>query len=360
MENYSLHLPSYSIGEDVYQKIGEICAPFGTKAVVIGGEKAMAAAKEKILAAVKTASIEILGFVYYGGEASYENVEALKNNELIKKAEMILAVGGGKALDTAKALGEMIDKAVFAFPTIASTCAGTTSVSIMYYPDGRFKQPFFLKKPPVHTFIDLAIIAAASEKYMWAGMGDTIAKHYEATVSARGDELKHYHAMGVTLSRMCVEPVYQYGAEALEANKVGMVNRALEETVLAIIVTTGICSIFLTMEGIIDYNTGLAHGVFYALTSYPNIEKNHLHGEVVGYGVLILLLVDEQLEEFKRAFAFAKAVKLPTKLADLEISADELPSIVPKVLAMKDIEKNPYIITAEMLFEAFNTLEEYK
>ncbi len=59
MENYSLHLPSYSIGEDVYQKIGEICTPFGTKAVVIGGEKAMAAAKEKILAALKTTSVEI-------------------------------------------------------------------------------------------------------------------------------------------------------------------------------------------------------------------------------------------------------------------------------------------------------------
>lgn len=67
----------------------------------------------------------------------------------------------------------------------------------------------------------------------------------------------------------------------------------------------------------------------------------------MGYGVLILLLVDEQLEEFRRAFEFAKAVKLPIKLADLEISADELSSIVPKVLQMKDIDKNPYVITEE-------------
>lgn len=360
MEDYTLSLPSYSIGENVYQKIGEICTPYGTKAVAIGGEKAINAAKDKILAAVKDTKIEIVDFVYYGGEASYENVEMLTHNKAVQAADMIFAIGGGKALDTAKALGETIGKAVFAFPTIASTCAGTTSVSIMYYPDGRFKKPFFLKKPPVHTFIDLFIIAHAPTKYMWAGMGDTIAKHYESTVSSRGDELKHYHAMGVTLSRMCVEPIYKYGPAAMEANKTGMVNQSLEETVLAIIVTTGICSIFLTMEGIIDYNTGLAHGVFYALTSYPNIEKNHLHGEVVGYGVLILLLVDEQLEEFRRAFEFAKAVKLPIKLADLEISADELSSIVPKVLQMKDIDKNPYVITEEMLYEAFKILEEYK
>lgn len=66
MEDYTLSLPSYSIGENVYQKIGEICTPYGTKAVAIGGEKAINAAKDKILAAVKDTKIEIVDFVYYG------------------------------------------------------------------------------------------------------------------------------------------------------------------------------------------------------------------------------------------------------------------------------------------------------
>lgn len=360
MAEYTLNLPSYSIGEGVYQKIGDICSGFGSKAVVIGGNKALAAARDKLLGAIVESKIEIIGFIYYGGEASYENVENLRQNEIVQNAEMIFAVGGGKALDTAKALGETIGKNVFAFPTIASTCAGTTSVSIMYYPDGRFKRPFFLKKPPVHTFIDTEIIAQAPTRYMWAGIGDTLAKHYESVVSSRGDELKYYHAMGVTLSRMCVEPILKYGVQAMEANKKGIVNRALEESVLAIIVTTGICSIFLTMEEIIDYNTGLAHGIFYALTSYPHIEKNHLHGEVVGYGVLVLALVDKQMEEFKKLYDFYQAIELPCKLADLEITKEELANIIPQVLAMKDIDKNPYVITEKMLYEAFMALEEYK
>ena len=64
-----------------------------------------------------------------------------------------LAVGGGKALDTGKAYGEESGKPVFTFPTIASTCAATTAVSILYHADGTFLAPDFHKAPPVHAFI---------------------------------------------------------------------------------------------------------------------------------------------------------------------------------------------------------------
>ena len=40
----------------------------------------------------------------YGGEASYENVAALESLPLVQAADMIFAIGGGKALDTCKCL----------------------------------------------------------------------------------------------------------------------------------------------------------------------------------------------------------------------------------------------------------------
>ena len=133
MDNYSIHLPSYSIGDKVYDKIPEICEPYGTKVIAIGGKKAMAAAKEKLEKAIKDSKLEILDFIWYGGEASYENVEKLMDNPLVKEADMIFAIGGGKATDTGKCLGVKINKPVFSFPTIASNCSACTSVSIMYY-----------------------------------------------------------------------------------------------------------------------------------------------------------------------------------------------------------------------------------
>ena len=184
MDNYSIHLPSYSIGDKVYDKIPEICEPYGTKVIAIGGKKAMAAAKEKLEKAIKDSKLEILDFIWYGGEASYENVEKLMDNPLVKEADMIFAIGGGKATDTGKCLGVKINKPVFSFPTIASNCSACTSVSIMYYPDGRFKEPFFYPAPPVHAFINTEITVHSPSRYLWAGMGDTYAKYFEAVMSS--------------------------------------------------------------------------------------------------------------------------------------------------------------------------------
>ncbi len=87
----------------------------------------------------------ITDFVWYGGEASRENIAALAENPAVAAADMIFAVGGGKALDTGKAYGEESGKPVFTFPTIASTCAATTAVSILYHADGTFLAPDFHK-----------------------------------------------------------------------------------------------------------------------------------------------------------------------------------------------------------------------
>lgn len=360
MENYSISLPSYSIGSRVYEKIGEICSPFGSKAVCIGGKTALNKAADLICKAAKNTDINILDNVWYGGESSYENLERLKSNPSVQKADMIFAVGGGKALDTAKALAFVTGKTVFTFPTIASNCSATTAVSIMYNSDGSFKEPFFFPTPAKHCFICTNIIAESPAEYIWAGMGDTYAKYFEAEMSSRGEDLVHYHELGVTTSKMCLYPLLKYGKKALDDFRSGINSFELEQVILSVVVTTGIASILLTAEHIIDYNTGLAHAVFYALTAYPHIEQRHLHGEVVAFGVLILLLVDRNENMFRKMYDFNRSVQLPLCLADLEMDEKDLDKLVPMICHMKDIEHNPYEITKEMVFNAFKKLENIK
>ena len=350
-------LPSYTVGEESYKEIAKFCKPYGSKAVIISGKKSLAAAREKLLAAAK--DMEITGELWFGGEVTYANVEKLMNADEVKAADMIFAVGGGKVIDTCKCLGDKIGKPVFTFPTIASNCACCTSVSIMYSEEGVFLHPYFFLQPPIHAFIDTEIMSKAPAKYFWAGMGDTFAKWYEASISARGDDLEHYAEMGVTVSRMCVDPIMRYGAKALEDNKKGISSREFRETVLVITAVTALASIYLTRDHTPDYNSGMAHATFYTLTAVKNIEENHLHGEVVAFGVLIALLVDEQYDEFERIYKFNKSVGLPTSLADIEISEAQMEELIPRMPEMSDIRHNPYKITEEMIRAAFSKLAEY-
>ena len=358
MPNYSLRLPSWTVGENALDQLRAIC-PAGQTAVVIGGRKGTAAIRDKLEKAAE-GHVPILGFLWYGGEASEENIQMLSEKAAVRQADMIFAVGGGKALDTCKALGFRIGKPVYAFPTIASTCAACTAVAILYHPDGSFAAPCFLSGPPVHTFIDTEVIASAPTRYLWAGLGDTYAKYFESTMSSRGDELAYYHALGVSVSRSCLEPLLQYGEKAFRDHREKKVTEELTQVILTIIVTTAIASILLTADRIIDYNTGLAHAVFYAMTAFPELhmERDHLHGEVVGFGVLILLLVDGQAEMLKKMLAFNRSVGLPTRIEDIGITMEDLIKVLPKVLSMPDIAHNPYPITLDLLSGAFRRLQD--
>lgn len=358
LENYEVHLPSYSIGDKIYEKIGPVCESYGKKVLVIGGRKALAAAYDKIAAYVAQTNLEIIGTEIYGENCTYATVERLRALPLYQEADMVFGVGGGKALDTVKCLCIPDDKPVFSFPTIASNCAATTSVSILYNEDGTFLKPHFFIRPVMHAFIDTQIIAQAPSQYMWAGIGDTYAKYYEAMISSRDERLEHFTAVGVAVSQMCRDPLLLYSAQALEDHKQGLCTYAVEQVVLAIVVTTGIASIFLTKDYTPDYNSGLAHAIFYALTAYPVIEERHLHGEVVAFGILIALLVDGQKEEFEKIYELNKSIGLPTQLSDIEIAPAQWEECLDRIPTMSDVAHYPYKVTRPMLEDAMKTLEE--
>lgn len=344
--------PGYTIGEDAYQNIAAVCAPFGKKAAIIGGKHALAAAEEKIRRAVEGSGIEVTGTYWYGGEASVENIAMLEPQ--VKEADMLFAVGGGKAIDTVKVLAHMTHRPFFTFPTIASTCASCTSLGILYHPDGSLREYSFSKIPPNHIFIDPQIIADAPVKYLWAGMGDTMAKHFECTTSSRGDVPSHSDAMGIALSSMCAEPILRWGQKAMEDCKAHQVTYELTEIILSIIVSTGLVSNFVQ----VDYTTGLAHAIYNGFTILPSTEEHHhLHGEVVSYGILAMLTIDKKYEERDKVLAFNRSIGLPTRLSDIHAKPEDLPAVAEKALQGIDVRKWPYAVTAEMIVDGIQELE---
>ncbi len=345
--------PGYTVGTDAYDDVASVCEQYGRKVVIIGGEKALAAAKDKILKAIEGSKLEVIGVYWYGGEASFENVEVLRPKAA--HADMIFAVGGGKAIDTCKVLSHDTKRPFFTFPTIASTCVACTSLGIVYHPDGSLREYSFSKIPPNHIFIDTQIIADAPVKYLWAGMGDTMAKHYECTISSRNDTPLHSDAMGIALSTMCAAPVIRWGRQEMTDCEAHRVSEELTEAILAIIVSTGFVSNFVQ----VDYTTGMAHALYNGFTILPAIEANHhLHGEIVSYGILVMLTVDKQYEERDRVLAFNKSIGLPTRLADIDVTPEDLAAATEKALKGIDVRVYPYEVTQQMLIDGIKELEE--
>ena len=346
--------PGYTIGVDAYDDIAAVCPPHGKKVAIIGGKRALDAAGRSIKAAAERAGLEVMGTFWYGGEASRENMEMLRPQ--VAEADMLFAVGGGKAIDTCKVLAQETNRPFFTFPTIASTCASCTSLGIIYHPDGSLREYSFSKIPPNHIFINTQIIADAPDIYLWAGMGDTMAKHYEATTSSRGHIPAHSDAMGIALSSMCAAPIIRWGQKALADCKSNTVTTELTEVILGIIISTGFVSNFVQ----VDYTTGLAHAIYNGFTVLPSTEHyGHLHGEIVAYGILVLLTADKQYKERDKLYDFYRSIGLPTCLADIHAKPEDLDKVTAKALAGIDIRVWPYPVDAEMIVDSIMKLEAY-
>ena len=259
--------------------------------------------------------MEILDFVWYGGDSTYENGNALMQLEAVKKADMVFAVGGGRACDTCKYLANEMDKPLFCFPTVASNCAAVTAISVIYNPDGSFKE-YYHPKVADHTCIESSIIADSPEELLWAGIGDALSKECEAVFASREDELSHTPMMGVQLSRICTSPLVEYGRQALEDLKNKQVSYALEQVTLDIIISTGLVSNMVSNAPHYYYNSSLAHCVYYGSTVTKGGHQ-HLHA------------------------GFNLSMGLPVCFDDIEVSEDEFEAMAEKAITTTEWECRP-------------------
>ncbi len=356
MNNRSVYYCNYSIGTNVYAEVPKVCRIYGKRILLIGGQKALQAGSALLKDALEDSSLEIVDTVLYGKDCTYARMDELAALAKALDADMIFGMGGGKALDTAKGVGEKAGLPVFTFPTIAATCAATTALSVVYKEDGAFDSFLFYDRPAYHCFIDLNIIANAPYKYLQAGMGDTMGKFFECHFSARGDRLEHSSWLGREISNMCYEPLLEYGEQAFRDCKEHKVSNDLEQAVLANIVSTGLVSLMV----LDDYNCAIAHSVYYGLVLLPEFEEKWLHGNVVSYGVLVQLAVDGELEEAKRFKRFMQCLEMPTTLKEMDVPVEReyLQAVLTETVTGPDMEHIPYPVTEDMIFDAMKIVEE--
>ncbi|MGL5535024.1 MAG: iron-containing alcohol dehydrogenase family protein [Cetobacterium sp.] len=293
--------------------------------LVIHGDKSLLSIKNEFFKTLKNKNFHL---VHYGNECCHSIVNSTLDNLNDNTYDLILGIGGGKSIDASKVMMDKLNIPLFTIPTIASTCAAVSYISVMYEENHVFQELYFLKRPPHKTFINLDTLIAAPKKYLWAGIGDTLAKYYEMNLKARGKRLNFNTTMGEKLSHLCKETMLNYGKHALSTS---IVDVDFKEVAGVILVTTGIVSNLIDFK----YNGALAHATFDALTKIKRVEEEHLHGEVVAFGILIQLQLEGNYEELNNLLNFYKEINLPTTLKEIVVKNEYLEKkeeIIDKIL----------------------------
>ena len=310
-ENFAF--TSYCVDINIWGELKKSIEKYN-KILIVTGEKSFVAVKENLLNALADKYFEIKK---YQGECTYEHADEIYKSSLENNFDLVLGAGGGKAIDTAKIVAGKMKKDIFIVPTIASTCAGTSALSVVYNSDSTLKEFCFYDAPPKKIFIDLETIKNSPSKYIWAGMGDTLAKFYEVRIKheymiSKNLPVNFPSAMGVKLSSLCRDLILENREKAFYEKNI---TEEFKKIVLAVLVNTGMVS------NLVDefLNGAVAHSVFYGLTVLPRIEKEHLHGEVVSFGILVQLVMEGKQEEYKELLSFYKKMKFPAKLSDVVV-----------------------------------------
>ena len=171
----------YTQGRNATAALGAEMTGLGLEGPVLVVAGKSAAAR---LAATWKESLGAAGFAHvvhpFGGECSRAEIARVKAAAVAAGARTIVGAGGGKVIDTARAAAADLGVAVVSCPTIASSDAPCSALSVIYFEDGVFEHYDIHRRNPDLVLVDTQVIACSPARYIVAGMGDAAATWFEA------------------------------------------------------------------------------------------------------------------------------------------------------------------------------------
>jgi glycerol dehydrogenase-like iron-containing ADH family enzyme len=289
-------------------------ARLGQRPLVVGGATSLNLSQLQVLFDHPQLAIDRATYL---PDCCEHSLDLLMTAVAVHRTDLIIGIGGGKCLDTAKLLADRSRLPVVTIPTSGATCAAWTALSNIYSETGAFLHDVSLPHCPDLLILDYGIVATAPPRTLVAGIGDAIAKWYEASVSS-GNSDRTLLIAAVQQARVLRDILFQKSIAALSAPGGADWQEVVDATVLLAGVIGGL--------GGAQCRTVAAHAVHNGLTHLPGSHQA-LHGEKVAYGILVQLRLQEILQgDLLAATAraqlldFYTAIGLPKTLADLGLS----------------------------------------
>ncbi len=303
----------YVQGINTLKEAGSLIGALGKKPAILWDATVKNIVGETLLTSLKQANLDVVDMDFAGDSTK---AEAQRIADILTKegADVAVAVGGGKTLDTVKAAAASASTKVVTIPTIASNDSPTSSYTVWYDDDGNCMGFESWGVNPDLVLVDTQVIANGPVSAFVAGMGDALGTWVEADacsqVTAPNLAGGTSTLVAMAVAKLCYEVLMVNGIEAMKAVEANSVNDAVEKVVEANVLMSGL--------GFESGGVATAHMVANCLPSFPECH-GLMHGHEVGFGVITQLCLDKTFdaEERTKIVDFEVAVGLPVTFADI-------------------------------------------
>ncbi len=302
----------YIQGTHVIEEIPKYISGLGERLLLVTSAGNMVRLKDQIDNVLNQEDYTAMAEAF-NGECTMAEIERICGICRENDIDVIAGLGGGKVIDTVKAVSHFVGLRLVVVPTTASSDAPCSALSIIYKEDGNLDQLLHLKANPDIVLVDVAVIAKAPAHLLAAGIGDAMATYFEMKESFAKDN-DSFNGGRITLAakaiaEQCYETIMADGYQAYLSAQCGAVTRALENVVEANTLLSGIGFESGGITAAHPINNGLAE-----------MEETHslMHGEKVSFALMCqLLLAGEPKETIDKVADLFIKVGLPITLKEL-------------------------------------------
>lgn len=337
-------------------KLASYSKDFGTSFLVITTDSGLKRSKAQIDVGFAKEGSKV-SYATFNRECSKQEINRLMDVCKAEGCDCIIGVGGGKLLDTAKAVAHYLKLPVVIAPTIASTDAPCSALSVIYTENGVFEEYLVLPKNPEIVVMDTEVISQSPARFLVSGMGDALATFFEARAAKASNALNMASMLpaksAFALAELCYKTLLEEGYKAKLAAESNVVTPAVEAIIEANTYLSGI--------GFESGGLAAAHAIHNGFTVME--ECHHLyHGEKVAFGTLVqLVLENAPLEEIDELLAFCQSVGLPITLEEMgvkEIVPEKIMEVAKAAsVPGETIHNMPFEVTAESVYAAILTAD---
>jgi len=361
--NFYPHLISPRIvlrGSQAWEKGKQFISQSCTKPILIGRSKSTSNIRQFINKELKQICLDSI-FSEINYDCCELDLTHLKQLATEQKCDAIIAAGGGKVLDTGKLLAKRLSLPCITVPTSASTCAGWTALSNIYSPQGSFIKDEPLDSCPDILIFDHNFVRQAPPRTLASGMADALAKWYESSIN-NNESTDGLVQQSVQMARVLRDQLFLDGEEAYQNYNSEAWVRVAEGCALTAGIIGGL--------GGEKCRTAAAHALHNGLTQLKTSHKA-LHGEIVGFGLLVQLHLEEIIQSSqlanqsnKQLVEFMKKINMPVSLDELGLGAFSSNKLKEACSFSckddSDIHHLPFKVNSNQLLQALITISNNK